>query len=180
MFLCSTKNACGHPLNPSDHVLAGAFDLLPSQPCSQNNVLNPVVQPQPPSAVVAPLIEAVDHLPPHSGAAPPNAGVIIVAHHPQVAPPPGGVGVVLAPPATPNGGDGAVGGAAPAPEVPPSDVTAPRGTFAHLRAQAARMATQRQMAAVAVGGNCIPTVWPVGMHSVTSPESSNASNPKYP
>ena len=138
------------------------------------------MQPQPPLAVAAPIIEAVDHLPPFGGAAAPNAGVIIVVPHPQVAPPPGGGGVVLTPPATPNDGGKAAGGAAPAPAVPPSDVTAPRGTFAHLRAQAARMATQRQMAAVAVGGNCIPTVWPVGMHSVTSPESSNASNPKYP
>jgi hypothetical protein len=53
-------------LYPSDPVLAGAFDLLPSsQPCSQNNVLNPVVQPQPPLAVAAPVIGAVDHLPLH-------------------------------------------------------------------------------------------------------------------
>ena len=33
--------------NPSDPVLVGAFDLLPSQPHSQNTVLNPVVQPKP-------------------------------------------------------------------------------------------------------------------------------------
>jgi hypothetical protein len=95
-------------LYPSNPVLAGDFDLLPSQPRSQNSMLNPVVQPQPPLAVAAP----VDHLPP---AAAPNAGVIIVKPPPQntavVAPPPGGGGVVLAPPATPNGGGGAAGGA---------------------------------------------------------------------
>ena len=99
-------------LNPSNPVLAGAFDLLPSQPHSQNNVLNPVVQPQQPLAVAAPIpiIEAVDHLPPHGGAAAPNARVVIVLHHPQVAPPSGGGGVVLAPPSTPNGGGRAAGG----------------------------------------------------------------------
>ena len=119
-------------LNPSDPVLAGAFDLLLSQPRSQNNEMNPVVQPHPPLAVAAPVI----------GAAAPNAGVIIVAPHPQVAPPPGGSGVVLAPPVTPNGGGGAAGGAAPAPAVGvdiaigdlPSDNTAHRGMLAHQRA----------------------------------------------
>ena len=129
-------------LNPSNPVLMGTFDLLPSQPCSQNNVMNPVVQPQPPLAVVAPVIGAVDHLPPHGGAAAPNAGVILVAPHPQVAPPPGGGGVVLTPPVTPNGGGGAAGGAAPAPAVGvdiaigdlPSDNTAHRGMLAHQRA----------------------------------------------
>ena len=153
-------------LNPSDPVLMGAFDLLPSQPRSQNNVMNPVVQPQPPLAVVAPVIGAVDHLPPHGGAAAPNAGVILVAPHPQVAPPPGGGGVVLTPLVTPNGGGRAAGGAAPASAVgvviaiadPPSDVTAHCGTLAHQRAQAARMAAQRQMAAVAVGGYRTPTI----------------------
>jgi hypothetical protein len=57
----------------------------------------------------------------------------------------------------PNGGGRAAGGAAPAPAVgdviaiadPPNDITAPRDTLAHQRAQAARMATQYQMAAVA-------------------------------
>ena len=97
-------------LYPSDPVLAGAYGLLPSQSRSQNNVLNPVVQPQPPSAV--------DHLSPQGGAAAPNTGVIIVAPPPQdmaaVTPPPGGGGVVLATPAIPNGGGGAAGGAPPA------------------------------------------------------------------
>ena len=79
-------------LYPSNPVLAGAFDLLPSQPHSQNNVLNPIVQPQPPLAVAALVIGAVDHLPPHGGAAAPNASDIIVAPHPQVATPPGGGG----------------------------------------------------------------------------------------
>lgn len=99
-------------LNPSNPVLAGAFDLLPSQPHSQNNVLNPLMQPQQPLAVAAPIpiIEAVDHLPPHGGAAAPNSRVIIVLHHPQVAPLSGGGGVVLAPPSTPNGGGRAAGG----------------------------------------------------------------------
>ena len=158
-------------LNPTDPVLAGAYDLLPSQPRSQNNVLNPVVQPQPPSAV--------DHLAPHGGAAAPNAGVIIVVPPPQdtmavvVTPPPpggGGGGVLLAPPAIPNGGGGAAVGAPPAaPAVgfaiaaladPLSDTTTPRvGTVAHQRAQAARRVTQRQMAAAAVGGgNRTPTI----------------------
>ena len=70
-------------------------------------------------------------------------------------------------PYLPNGGGRAAGGAAPAPAVgvviaiadPPSDITAPRGTLAHQRAQAARMATHYQMAAVAavaVGGNRTP------------------------
>ena len=163
-------------LNPSDPVLAGAFDLLPSQPRSQNNVLNPVVQPQPPLARPTPVIGAVGHLPPHNGGATaPNAGVIIVAPHPQVAPPPGSGGVVLAPPATPNGGGGAAGGTAPAPVVAPHPqvapppggggvvlaslaAPAPRGTLAHQRAQAARMVTQHQMADVAVGGNHTPTI----------------------
>ena len=58
-------------LYPSDPVLAGAYDLLPSQPRSQNNVLNPVVQPQPPLAV--------NHLAPHGGAAAPNAGGMVHA-----------------------------------------------------------------------------------------------------
>jgi hypothetical protein len=155
-------------LYPSDPVLAGAYDLLPSQPRSQNNVLNPVVQPQPPLAV--------DHLAPHGGAAAPNAGVIIVAPPPQdttavvTPPPPGGGGVVLAPPAIPNGGGGAAGGAPPAaPAVgfaiavladPLSDTTTPRvGTVAYQRAQAARRVTQRQMADAAVGGgNRTPTI----------------------
>ena len=150
-------------LYPSDPVLAGAYDLLPSQPRSQNNVLNPVVQPQPPSAV--------DHLSPHGEAAAPNdAGVIIVVPPPQdtaaVTPPPGGGGVVLAtPPAIPNGGGGAAGGAPPAGAPadgfaiaaaladPLSDTMTPRvGTVAYQRAQAARRVTQRQMAAAAVGG----------------------------
>ena len=155
-------------LYPSDPVLAGAYDLLPSQPHSQNNVLNSVVQPQPPLAV--------DHLAPHGGAAAPNAGVIIVAPPPQdmtavvTPPPPGGGGVVLAPLAIPNGGVGAAGGAPPAaPAVgfaiaaladPLSDTTTPRvGTVAYQRAQAARRVTQRQMADAAVGGgNCTPTI----------------------
>ncbi len=74
---------------------------------------------------------------------------------------------VLMIPYLPNGGGRAAGGAAPAPAVgvviaiadPPSDIAAPRGTLAHQRAQAARMATQYQMAAVAavaVGGNRTP------------------------
>jgi len=136
-------------LYPSDPVLAGAYGLLPSQSRSQNNVLNPVVQPQPPSAV--------DHLSPHGGAAAPNTGVIIVAPPPQdtaaVTPPPGGGGVVLATPAIPNGGGGAAGGAPPAaPAVgfaiaaaladPLSDTMTPRvGTVAYQRAQAATRVT---------------------------------------
>jgi hypothetical protein len=36
-------------LNPSSPALVGAVNLLPSQPHLQKNILNLVVQPQPPS-----------------------------------------------------------------------------------------------------------------------------------
>ncbi len=69
-------------VGPEDY-LAEAYNLLPSQPCSQNNMLVPVLQPQPPSVAVH---HAVGTAPLPLGSDPPPLPIKASI----VAPPPGG------------------------------------------------------------------------------------------
>jgi len=131
--------------NPADDpVLEEVFGALPSQPCSQNNVLNPVVQPLPPIATAVSHVGgyAMGATPCPSGGdvAPHASNFVVVAAPPlnnwNIAPPPSG-GTIVALPAS-------------APVVGTFAVAAPPGGIANKWARLTMRNAQRQMAAAAV------------------------------